>query len=174
MTLIAIDIAVTITIGTALMLVVCMIWLIAEFNGMKEEIRTKTDKNNNALQLKLQAYERLTLFAERAGIKNMVSRVTYTDQSAIGMQTDLLEALRTEFDYNTSQQIYVSNEVWQAVSKLRDQNVYIVNQLAASLPADASAMDLSRRLIEYSLTDKAELNVIVLDALQYEAKKLMT
>ena len=173
MTLIAIDIATSITIGTAIMLVVCMVWLIAEFNGMRDALRTNATRNSNALQLKLQAYERLTLFAERAGIKNMVSRVIYTNQSAIGMQTDLLQELRTEFDYNTTQQIYVSKEVWQAVSKLKDQNIYIINQLAAPLPPDATAMDLSRQLIEYSLTDKAELNVIVLDAIQYEAKKLM-
>ena len=173
MTLFAIDIATSITIGTAIMLVACMVWLIAEFNGMRDALRTNATGNSNALQLKLQAYERLTLFAERAGIKNMVSRVIYTNQSAIGMQTDLLEELRTEFDYNTTQQIYVSKEVWQAVSKLKDQNIYIINQLAAPLPPDATAMDLSRQLIEYSLTDKAELNVIVLDAIQYEAKKLM-
>ena len=173
MTLIAIDIATSITIGTAIMLVVCMVWLIAEFNGMRDALRTNATGNSNALQLKLQAYERLTLFAERAGIKNMVSRVIYTNQSAIGMQTDLLEELRTEFDYNTTQQIYVSKEVWQAVSKLKDQNIYIINQLAAALPTPSNAVELSKLILEYSVNNHAELSAIVLDAIQYEVKKLI-
>ena len=73
----------------------------------------------------------------------------------------------------SSQQIYVNPEVWNAVTRLKDQNIYIINQLAASLPFEASALDLGKRILEYSMMKDAELNQIVLDALQFEAKKIL-
>jgi hypothetical protein len=107
------------------------------------------------------------------GLKNLISRALYNDQSASGLHRDLIQTINQEYDYNVSQQIYVSKEVWNAIIKLKDQNVYIINQVAATLPQQAIAMDLSKRILEYTLTDKAELNVIVLDAIQFEAKKLL-
>ena len=84
----------------------------------------------------------------------------------------MVDDIKSEFEYNVSQQIYVSKEVWNAVTKLKDQNIYIINQLAAALPHQASSLELSKTILEYSMTEKAELNTIVLDALQYEAKKI--
>jgi hypothetical protein len=119
----------------------------------------------------LQAYERLTLFAERAGLKNLVSRTEYAGMGAGMLHGTLIETLKSEFDYNLSQQIYVSPEVWNALSKLKDQNIYIINQLAAVLPYESTGFDLIKRILEYSLTEKAELNKIVLEALSFEAKQ---
>ena len=35
---------------------------------------------------------------------------------------------------------------------MKDQNIYIINQLAATLPHEAIAMDLGKRILEYSMT----------------------
>ncbi|MEO7522967.1 MAG: hypothetical protein ABIT58_02670 [Ferruginibacter sp.] len=147
--------------------------LFFEFRTMKDLIKERTDINNEGLRLKLQALERLTLFAERAGLKNMIGRVESMDMTASMLHIMLVEMLKTEFEYNVSQQIYVSPEVWNAVTRLKDQNIYIINQLSSTLPHEAIAMDLSKRVLEYSMQNNAELNTIVLDALQYEAKRVM-
>lgn len=173
MTILAFDLQLSITIAGVFMFFIVIAWLLAEFKGMKDEIRDRMGINNETIKLRLQAYERLTLFAERVGLKNLISRALYNDQSASGLHRDLIQTINQEYDYNVSQQIYVSKEVWNAIIKLKDQNVYIINQVAATLPQQAIAMDLSKRILEYTLTDKAELNVIVLDAIQFEAKKLL-
>ncbi len=141
---------------------------------MKDEIRERMGINNDTIKLRLQAYERMTLFAERAGLKNLVSRSATQSfgESAASMHSRMIEELKSEYEYNVSQQIYVSKEVWNAVTKLKDQNIYIINQLAAALPHEASSLELSKTILEYSMVEKAELNTIVLDALQYEAKKI--
>jgi hypothetical protein len=73
-----------------------------------------------------------------------------------------------------SQQIYVSPEVWRAVNNLKEQNIYIINQLAATLPENASGMDLNKHIIDYLINNSnASLHHIVLEAINYEAKKLM-
>ena len=165
--------ATDIQIAGTFMFFIAIAWLLAEFNGMKELLKERLGLNNETIKLKLQAYERLTLYAERAGFKNLVSRLHSEDTSARQMQIELLQTLNSEYEYNISQQIYVTPELWKAVTKLRDQNIFIINQIAATLPANASAMDLSKSLLEYSMTNNAEINKIVLEALHYESQKIL-
>jgi hypothetical protein len=86
----------------------------------------------------------------------------------------LTETLKSEFDYNASQQIYVSPEIWNAVTRMKDQNIYIINHITANLAPHATGSELSRMLLEYSMTPNAEMSPMLLDALQYEAKKLLS
>jgi hypothetical protein len=157
------------------MFFIAIAWLLAEFKGMKDDIRERLGINNETIKLRLQAYERLTLFAERAGLKNLVGRTAaaLNGESAAALHHKMVDELNSEYEYNVSQQIYVSKEVWNAVTKLKDQNIYIINQLAAALPNNASVLQLSKSILEYSMTEKADLSTIVLDALQFEAKKLL-
>lgn len=143
---------------------------------VKEVIAIKSyQKSNHAetLSLQLQAYERLAVFAERSGLKNLISRASSFGESAAGLHHQLVETLKSEYEYNVSQQIYVSQEIWDAVTKLKDQNIYIINQLGGGLPPHATSLDMSKRILEYSLGQNSELNLIVLDAIQHEAKKLL-
>ena len=59
--------------------------LLFEFRRMKEQIKERMDINNEGLKLKLQALERLTVFAERAGLKNLIGRVETMQMSAAGL-----------------------------------------------------------------------------------------
>ena len=164
------DIAVPVTI----LLLGAMAWIIFEFKGMKDLFKERLGLNNETIKLRLQAYERLTLFAERAAFKNLVSRTPYSDMTILDLQLVLIQTLRSEYEYNTSQQIYVSPDLWKAIGNLKDQNVYIINQVAATLASQNPAVELSKRLLEYaSINPQAELSSIVLDAIQFEAKKIL-
>lgn len=147
--------------------------LFYEFRSMKDMIKEKLELNDAGLKLKMQALERLTVFSERAGLKNLIGRIDSMQMSAASLHATLIDMIKTEYDYNVSQQIYVNPEIWNAVTRLKDQNIYIINQLAATLPHEAIAMDLGKRILEYSMSNNAELNMIVLDALQFEAKKVL-
>ena len=151
-----------------------LVWLLSEFSGMKTSIKERTGINNETIKLRLQAYERLALLAERISLNNLISRLPHAGISAKQMQHALVDAIKTEYEYNISQQVYVSPEAWRAVNNLKEQNIYIVNQLTATLPFQASAMDLNKQVIDYLMSNpKASLHVIVLEALNFEAKKIM-
>jgi hypothetical protein len=152
---------------------IAIAWLLAEFKGMKDEMKERLGINNETIRLKLQAYERLSVFADRAGLKNLISRMNSFGESSASMHASLIETLKSEYDYNVSQQVYISGELWKAITKLKDQNIYVINQLAATLPHHANGMDLCKRILEYSMNENAELNQIVLDAIKYEARKLL-
>jgi hypothetical protein len=128
----------------------------------------------NAIPLQLQAYERLALLCERISIPNLISRVNQPNASAQEMQILLLEHIKQEFEYNASQQVYVSKVTWDAVRNLRDQSMLIINQVSNLLSPEARATELNKKLLEVMINhEDAALHTIVLDALSHEAKKLM-
>src|SRR5688500_11846457 len=66
----------------------------------------------NMRGLRLQAYERLTLLVDRIALPNLISRVNQGGIGAKEMQLILTRTIKEEFDYNITQQIYVSPDAW--------------------------------------------------------------
>jgi hypothetical protein len=151
---------------------IAIAWLLAEFKGMKDELKERLGINNDTLKFRMQAYERLTLLTDRISLKNLVTRTAYNNLTVVELQLLLLQTIRSEYDHNVSQQIYVSADMWKAIGNLKDQNIYIINQIAANLPNQAPAVELSKLILEYTANANADLSLIVLDALQFEAKQL--
>lgn len=138
----------------------------------KGAVEKTTDTSMRNLQL--QAYERLVLLAERISLPALISRSNHAQLSAREMQAILSDTIKQEVEYNASQQIYVSPSAWNAVQNLKDQNLLIINQIGTSLPTDASATDLNKHVLEVIIAQKEKaLHTIVLDALNFEAKKIM-
>ena len=162
-----------IILGAIFMFFIAIAWLLAEFKGMKDNIEERLGINNETIKLKLQALERFTLYAERSSLKNLVSRISAAGLTVVDLQLALLDALRTEYEYNVTQQIYVDPKMWKAIGNLKDQNTFIINQLAATLPSDANGIELSKRILEYVASTDSELSTTVLNALQFEAKRLL-
>lgn len=135
----------------------------------------KAEGNQSTTPLKLQAYERLILLADRIAIPNLISRTNQPGLNVREMQVILLQTIRQEFDHNITQQIYVSPEAWDAVRNLKDQNMLIINQVASYLPESATGQDLNKSLLEMVMQNpKASLHHIVSDALSFEAKKVLS
>jgi hypothetical protein len=143
-------------------------------NLKKTIVQIPASVNQDGILLKLQALERLTLYAERSALKNLVGRTDYSKMTAAELHQILTGILKSEFEYNSSQQIYVNPEIWNAVIRMKDQNIYIINHVTANLAPLASGAELSRMLLEYCITPNAEMSPMLLDALQYEAKKLLS
>ena len=140
----------------------------------KNESKKSVDPAYTTRPLQLQAYERLVILTERVALPNLVSRANQPGLSAREMQLLMLESVKQEFEYNSSQQIYVSPVAWQAVNNLKEQNMLIINQIAQTLPSDSRGIDLGKRIMEVIIAqDKKALHNIVLEALNYEARKLM-
>lgn len=160
------------------LLVAAVVFVLYLFTWRKEKKSMgqpqETPAANGTLNLKLGAYERLVLLAERIALPNLVSRVPAGDLSVRQFQGVLIDQVRTEFDYNLSQQIYVAPQAWQAVSNLKEQNIFIINKVAETLNPDDRGVELSKRIIELVNADpNVSLHPIVLEALNFEAKKLL-
>jgi hypothetical protein len=128
----------------------------------------------NSKPLQLQAYERLVMLSERIALPNLISRANQPGMNAKEMQSLLLESIKQEYEYNLTQQIYVSPVAWEAVKNLKEQTMLVINQVAAALPPEATGIDLNKILLDVMMKQqKGQLHAIVLEALNYEARKLM-
>ncbi len=140
----------------------------------QQTVTAQPGSNNSSIPLKLQAYERLVLLSERISLPNLISRLNKPGISAYEMKIILTENIKQEFDYNSTQQLYVSPVSWDAVRNLKEQNIMIINQVSAGLPADASAAELNKKILELILSQpNGSLHEMVLQTLNFEAKKLM-
>jgi hypothetical protein len=162
------------TISIVISIVALLIAILSFYISKNKKPQAAVEEKYNAVPLQLQAYERLTVLCERIAIPNLISRLNHPLANAKEMQALLIENIKQEFEYNSSQQIYVSKVAWDAVRNLRDQSILIINQVANVLPAEAKANDLNKQLLQVMINhEDAALHTIVLDALSYEAKKLM-
>ena len=148
-------------------------YLMIELKALRREVNLKRPSTADNSLLQLQAYERLTLFTNRISLKNIVNRMYVASLNANEFQAGMIETINGEYEHNLTQQNYVTPEIWKALTKMKDQNKLIINQLSSSLPPHATAMDLSKMLLQYADEPNAELNSVVLQAIQYEVKKLV-
>jgi len=64
--------------------------------------------------IKLQAYERIVLFLERISLESLLVRVSTPGATAAQLHSSLLSSIRSEFEHNLSQQIYMSPQAWES------------------------------------------------------------
>lgn len=168
------DILIYIIIGASGLILGGLAVNLAWDRKMKNRKMFTSNDNSASTQLQLQAYERLVVLVDRIALPNLISRVSQPDISAREMQLVLTRNIREEFEYNISQQIFVSGDAWNSVKNLKEQNLLIINQLANILPPNASGLDLNKQLLQYLMNDrKGTLHEVVSEVLSYEAKKLM-
>ncbi len=124
------------------------------------------------LPLRLQAYERISLFLERIAPDNLVIRVRDNSFSAGQFHQALVKDIREEYSHNLSQQIYVSDNAWNLVKSAKEEIITVVNQSAQGLAADAKSLELAKRIFEKMLERKADPTTIALSQIKKEVRTL--
>lgn len=110
------------------------------------QLEVQQSRQQTTLPLRLQAYERLSLFCERIAIPSLVLRHRQEDQSATVLRITLLLAIQQEFEHNITQQVYVSDQLWQIIKAARDDSSQIIDLVAAKLEPQASGLDFAKAL----------------------------
>jgi hypothetical protein len=127
---------------------------------------------SNSTILVLQAYERLITLSERIGFNKLTERLLSDILSANEQANVFIEAIRNEYEYNLSQQIYVSDKAWQMVTDFKEQQIFIIRQLVNVIPNNAQGADLSTAMIQFINADEqASLQSIVIETLRFEARQ---
>ena len=140
------------------------------------QIRLKSVENKNAekkitLPLRLQSYERLSLFCERISIPNLIMRLKSPDAGAGSLQYSMMIAIQQEFEHNISQQIYVSDTLWQIIRLAKDNMIAVINEVGGKLDKKASADELTDALFKY-LSENQSATDTALAAIRKEAGDL--
>src|SRR6056297_791546 len=158
-----------------------IIVLLASWLVLKQMLKNEQSKRNYELisknqqiitPIRLQAYERLTLLLERISPESLIMRLNKPEMKAKQLQTEIINTIRSEFDHNVSQQIYVSPQAWALTKNARSTIVQIVNSCSHKVKPDSSAFELSNMILEELMQQEKSPVSIALEFLKAEVRKL--
>jgi hypothetical protein len=96
----------------------------------------------------VEAYQRAALLMERIHPGSLVMRLHNAGLPAKKLQTDLLQAIREEYDHNVSQQMFVSPQAWDMVRNSKEETIKIINLAGSQMDATALSTDLAAKIFE--------------------------
>jgi len=132
----------------------------AESNRRKAEIAV--DRQKISTPIRLQAYERLVLYLERISPESLLIRVNQPNLTAKKLQSNLLTNIRTEWEHNLSQQLYISNKAWSIVKNAKENVIKLINTCSDKIEGDKPSILLSKiileRLVELSILQTKPLS----------------
>lgn len=115
--------------------------------GNKRKFEAFKEKKKHSLPLRIQAYERMTLFLERINLENILYQNPPFDSNKIEYAKLLITQINAEFEHNLVQQIYISNDCWKLIKNAKQT---VLNSITAqSMQEDiTSGQELQKNLIE--------------------------
>lgn len=117
--------------------------------------------------LLLNAYERLALLCERIQPGPLAMRLQTSQLNAQALSQAMIVAIQQEFDHNITQQIYISEKLWNIILLARDEAIYEIIRTAGELPPETEGKALTQKLMEQR--QDSSLNK-ALQAIRKEAK----
>lgn len=131
------------------LLLLCYMML-SNFMENEEKRRSyflKKETQKSALPIRLQAYERISLFLERITPDRLLLRLSSKGLTVNEYRNLLVNTIRIEFEHNLSQQIYMSEEAWRLVVTAKSATVGIINNVAEEMDQKGEGIELSKKLL---------------------------
>ncbi|HMU69151.1 MAG TPA: hypothetical protein PK511_08910 [Chitinophagales bacterium] len=126
-----------------------------------------------ALPVRLQAYERLTLFIERISLNNLLPRVRKQEMNVSEFRTALINNIRLEYEHNLSQQVYVSVDAWNMIRAAKEETISVINRNAMSMLPELPGVELHKKIIaELAESEEEATSQKVLVQLKKEVMQL--
>lgn len=150
--------------------------LLRQFLRNKEQLELLAIQKSTAvkaLPLKLQAYERLILFFERIYVPNLVARIRTKKMSSGDLHSALMIAIQQEFEHNVTQQMYVSDKLWEIIRLAKQEIFNQMDHVMVSTGFSEDADDFSRALIDHFTKPDFDPSRKAIFAIKQEAKLLL-
>jgi len=113
------------------------------------QLELRRTQQDTTVALRLQAYERLTLFCERIAIPNLVLRLRSEESTAANLRMAMLVAIQQEFEHNITQQVYISDQLWQIIQLAQNEVVSVINIVSENVDPKADAKVFSQALFDF-------------------------
>jgi hypothetical protein len=108
----------------------------------------KKERQKYFLPNRVEAYQRSVLLMERISPNNLIMRLHNPGLPAKALQSEVLSAIRQEFDHNVAQQLFVSLEAWEMVKSSREESIKIINIAGNQMSATSLGTEFSTKVLE--------------------------
>lgn len=109
------------------------------------------DNRKDTLPLRLQAYERMTLFMERINPSQLLIRIAPISEDKNEYANYVIAQIEQEFEHNLAQQIYISDECWSIITAAKNATIQIIR-----LATKSEKVSDANQLREVILSDLLE------------------
>ena len=128
------------------------------------------DTQKDALPLRLQAFERMTLFLERINPGKLLIRLSPNSEDKNEYENLLISSIEQEFEHNLTQQIYMSDECWTVIVTAKNATIQMIRRTNMSDRVDTA--NKLREVIMNDLMDKQSPSAVALSYIKNEVKYL--
>ncbi len=104
-----------------------------------------------ALPLRLQAYERMSLYLERINPTKLLIRIAPISNDKNDYENLIIAHVEQEFEHNLTQQIYMSDECWTIIVTAKNATIQMIRKANMS-----DRVDNADKLREVVLSDLME------------------
>ena len=129
------------------------------------------ENQKEALPLRLQAYERMTLFMERIEPGKLLLRIPPISSDKMDYANYVIAQIDQEFEHNLTQQIYMSDECWNIISTAKNSTIQMIRK--AAIDTEVADADKLRENILSNLFDKASPSSAALAYIKNEVKNFL-
>jgi len=161
------------TLPSLIILLVVSVMVRKYFEDEKGKRREKILLKNQDFitPLRLQAYERYVLFLERISPESLLLRINTTGISSKQLHSQLLETIRSEFEHNLAQQLYISGKAWEMIKAAKTNTLHLINITAEKVQPDSPSFTLSKAILEATMGMK---KIPTTDAISFLREELNT
>lgn len=131
----------------------------------------RRENQKEALPLRLQAYERMTLFMERIEPGKLLIRIAPMTTDKVQYANHVIAQIDQEFEHNLTQQIYMSDQCWNIISTAKNATIQMIRK--ASIDPIVADADKLRESILSNLFDKASPSSAALAYIKNEVKEFL-
>lgn len=124
-----------------------------------------------ALPIRLQAYERMTLFLERISMGKILLRIKPSNLNKVEYERLLTHTIDQEFEHNLAQQIYMSAECWDIIKTAKNASIGIIRRNA--LKEEIDSAEKLREVILTQLMEQAAPTDAALDFVKKEVRNII-
>ncbi len=143
------------------------------FSYKKSRKNEEKQKNNDVvLPIRLRAYERLTLLLNRIEPKNLFLEQEERLNSALELKNTLIQKINNEYNHNVSQQIYVSEILWEELMDVKHNLIELITSVYSKCDENDAPEVLQRVILEaYYSQEQTFIDAVIL-SLKSEVKDL--
>ena len=141
------------------LLLLGMYFLVKKYVDRDYKLRLLELRMKNAdtiTPIRLQAYERMTLFLERITPSNLLIRVSGSGQTATDYHRMLINDIRNEYNHNLSQQIYMTDQTWEMIQRAKENVVTLINKSYHEMGDKNKGTDLAKRVLETIIAQETD------------------
>ena len=136
----------------------------------KRNYLLKKESKPDVLSMRLQAYERMTLFLERINPSQLLVRITPISDDKNDYANFVIAQIEQEYEHNLAQQIYISDECWSTITTAKNATIQLI--LIATKNEKISDANQLREVTLKELLDKQSPSGAGLIFLRNEVRQL--